>query len=215
VRVLDLAIVRTLDRDRDGDLGLARVRDLALDLAIHLVLARKTGGARMVVIAYGLLVAVWTPTISWKFTMGEILEYFDAFLSNSLAKISQTAPTLPEDIDESIQRAGALLETACKGPITPQDRALGELASRIAGDVHDLVEPILARTAPYCQSTISCARIGLLAIAAVDIHLHGRGGVEKESASPLLHAAFNGLTALQQRVDGELIPSEVLVLARA
>jgi hypothetical protein len=215
VRAYELDVVRFLARVLDRDLVFVRdlVRDL--DLARHRHRALKTGELGTVVSTYSLLIALWAPARSRGFKMGQALEHFNAFLSNTAAKISETVPTLPEDVAMQVQVARTLLEVASEGQPSSKDRALGELACRLAGDVHDLVEPILARTAPYDHDTIFCARVGLLAMAAAEAHLRERLPGERESAGPLIQAAFNGLTALQERVDGDLTPNEVLVLARA
>lgn len=113
---------------------------------------------------------------------------------------------MPEQVIESIQRAEALLGSHQDS----QTAKLCSLARRIMRDVQDLVTPILTRRAPYDASVITCARIGLTAAAAFAKHVAGMA-----EAHSLLREAICCLTVVQQRIEGSIVPNEVIVLVRA
>ena len=77
-------------------------------------------------------------------------------------------------------------------------------------DTQDLAAPSLTRCAPYDAGVIICARIGLTAAAAFADHVAGM-----EEAHSLLREAICCLTVVEQRIAGEILPNEVIVLVRA
>ncbi|MCA1672924.1 MAG: hypothetical protein LC799_12260, partial [Actinobacteria bacterium] len=76
--------------------------------------------------------------------------------------------------------------------------------------VRDLVTPGVTRQAPFDAGVITSARIGLVAAAAFDDHVSGI-----EESHSLLREIVCCLTAIQQRIEGGIIPNEVIVLVRA
>ncbi|MGH3912415.1 MAG: NACHT domain-containing protein [Pseudonocardiaceae bacterium] len=216
---LDLEHALNRDRALDLDLALARARDLALDLALARDLARdraldaqravllgepKIPKERILVRSYSVLVALWSPR-NKKFKDRQALADFDAFLANVI-RGPQRNHILPEQVMESTQSANTLLESS-QGARTTK---LRELAQRIIADVQDLVTPILTRRAPYDPGAMTCARIGLTAAAAFADQAPGMA-----EAYSLLCAAVCGLTAVQLRAEGGIVPNEVIVLVRA
>ena len=84
------------------------------------------------------------------------------------------------------------------------------MVRRIVHDTRDLVTPILTRNAPHDAGVIICARIGLTAAAAFANRVTGM-----MEAYSLLHEVICCLTAVQQRIEGGILPNEVIVLVRA
>ena len=226
----DLArdLARDLDRDLDLDLDRALALDLDLDLALDLnfalapvlvviLAARRTpqpaasstdlkiNKVRILVLAYFVLIALWTPG-NKRFKAGQAVADFDTFLTNVIREHPQTNHVLPEQAIESIQRAEELLGFHQD----PQTARLCSVVRRIVHDTRDLVTPILTRNAPHDAGVIICARIGLTAAAAFANRVTGM-----MEAYSLLHEVICCLTAVQQRIEGGILPNEVIVLVRA
>lgn len=108
---------------------------------------------------------------------------------------------------ESIQRVEAALLTSHQDSRTAK---LCALVRRVVSDVQSLVTPSLTRRAPFDAGVITCARIGLVAAAAFADHVTGM-----EEVHSLLCEAVCCLTVVQQRIEGGILPSEVIVLVRA
>jgi hypothetical protein len=230
-RALDYDFALDLDRALENALDFDRALNLSLDLALdqeravglaHALTraldhesALKADHMRMLVVAYSILITLWMALGNKNPKIGKALANFDAFLESILPKISVTAPTLPEDVAESILRTRALLGASSNRPLSDRDDALRKLAWCVTSDVHDLVAPMLTRSAPYDPDAIPSARIGLLAVAAVISHLHGRPSNEEDRANTLICNALRGLTAVQERANSNLVANEVLILARA
>lgn len=84
------------------------------------------------------------------------------------------------------------------------------MASKVVASVRQFMAPALDRTGPYNVDDVRCARLGVAASVALLRQLSGM-----EQTALLLHACLRSLVVLQARTDNDIIPTELLLLARA
>ncbi|HEX2312794.1 MAG TPA: NACHT domain-containing protein [Thermomonospora sp.] len=184
------------------DADLEMILDLGLDLAVDTAENPLVNFARypMVTAAYAQLVRLWAPRRSAP--GADALALLDARLTAVLTE--RPVPPGTEDVGRLLGEALHALPQSF--PAAPW---LATYLHRLLHHIHDLVTPILERTAPFDTGVLACARIELLAAI---------GALRKEGATHVaepFERILHSLIALQERAEGDLPANEVLLLVRA
>ncbi|ADD41345.1 NACHT domain-containing protein [Stackebrandtia nassauensis] len=147
-----------------------------------------------------------SPTPPVKVKYGATLSLFDEYLARGIIdageRRARTVP--PERLLTALGEANHLL-----APDTG-DSVWLDLAATTLARVTDRLSNSLSHNTSYTVDDVSCARIAVTAVAAV-VTAHPSPGPILEELSTVLA----GLTVLEDRASGVLVPNEVLLLARS
>ncbi|GAA1263001.1 hypothetical protein GCM10009677_13320 [Sphaerisporangium rubeum] len=213
----DAMQVRELARDLARELHVrvdGPTRDLHTDSALDH--AGLTGFRPTTLDAFQLLVACRAMTRPRRSRTGEELADFDTYLRDLVCGPLKSRDTTRRPPDVLTRRALDLLHDIPGDHDEPMATAVG-----LAGTVHTTVTPILDRSSPYDKTTLTCARVELLAVLAVLATPAVSAQVTKAGVPAVvprvavtLAEAYRGLVALQERAAGRLPANEVLLLVR-
>jgi hypothetical protein len=198
------ALERTRSQDQDPDQALLHDHDLALDLSHHLDPFVDMDQLEATISALRILLMGWGKATRSGKRADQVLTDFDAYLA-------AIPPELPKmhfsgNPVTSLEEARAILDSRHDPVNIPSELGRSRLLLNLA---HELIKPVLDRTALCNPATLTCLHIVLLA-AMAETRKQGRSDVCEE-----LEKARRGVIALQQRADGHLTPNEILLLIRA
>jgi hypothetical protein len=193
---LDPDLARTLERDLANDEGLVRGLDLVSEVAT----------LRTVTLAIDGFARLWRPSRPKRPRPGALLADLDAFLVTLVPEPSSAEVPVPEDPAIALQNALDVMAAFPRHAIP--DTESWDLARSLATQTEEIIAPVLGRTCAYADFTLACARLALLAAAALMQSMH------REDVATHLLEALRGLAALRERATGDLVPNEVLILVR-
>jgi hypothetical protein len=241
---LDRGSARLLDLDREGRrapdrverlphaiswAGVVKVRDLARDLARDLKIF--TGGHApggdldsaldfaavsdfrpSTFTAFQVLVGCRATVRTRRSRAGEEVTSFDEYLTGIVTDLLKSRTPSREPPDVLVRKACDLLDDMPGNAGEPM-----ATAKDLAAHVQTLISPILDRMAPCDPMALVCARIELHAVLAV-LRRPRQGDAaatpDAGRAAVLLAEAVRGLVSLQERAEGRIIGTEVLLLVR-
>jgi len=193
---LDPDLARTLERDLANDEGLVRGLDLVSEVAT----------LRTVTLAIDGFARLWRPSRPKRPRPGALLADLDSFLVTLVPEPSSAEVPVPEDPAIALQNALDVMAAFPRHAIP--DTESWDLARSLATQTEEIIAPVLGRTSAYADFTLACARLALLAAAALMQSMH------REDVATHLLEALRGLAALRERATGDLVPNEVLILVR-
>lgn len=203
-----------IDLDLDADRSLARVVETNMvgQFTRRGLMPETLGRADLAAIrAYLLLAAPWLDNGD-EAHAGQALADFDAYLVRLLGESGGLLEVEAHEIAPRLRRARQLVQQTRDVP----DEALRALAARVINDAAVLTTSFLSRRDSYDPAAARVARLALTSAIAVT-ETFGDDGTASDSneATDLLRGAIHSMYLLQARVDQHVVPSEILLLARA
>ena len=206
-----LARIRLLDGELPADLGsdgsLARVMeaDMVGQFTRRGLLPEKLGKIdRMVIRAYLVMAVMWLDQATTAWT-GQALTDLDAHLAKLVTRSAHVSTVESHHVIARLRRAERLVRQGA-------DDGLRALVARVIDDAVTVTTPFLSRRGPYDTAAAEGARMALVAATAA-VERFTRSGTTE--VLDLLRGAIHSMYLLQARVDQRVLPSEMLLLARA
>jgi len=192
---LEPELARTLERDLAHDEGLLGGLDLVSEVATF----------RTVMLALDGLARLWRPSRTRKARAGSLPD-LDGFLATLVAEPSVAEVPVPEDPAIALQNALKVMDAFPRHAVPDVER--WDLTRLLAEQTQEVIAPVLSRTSAYSDFTLACARMALLAAAALSQTMN------REDVATHLLEALRGLAALRERAAGDVLPNEVLILVK-
>lgn len=193
---LDPDVARTLERDLARDEGISS----------HLEPTPGVATLRTVALTVDCLADLWTPGRHRRPRSAALLDDFDSFLAGLVPEPDEAAAPVPEDPAIALRSAHDLMAALPRHALPDLEK--WDHARTLTAQAEELITPILARTAPYAECTLACARLALVTATALMLELR------RDDVAARLLESVRGLAALRERAEGDLVPNEVLVLVR-